>query len=58
MLFGNMQEVVDWRDVVMSVDSKRKRAVCLSAGSGVVGLWVARNAVSHAWVGVSDFEDR
>lgn len=42
---------VEAREVVMSDDRRRKRAVWVRAGRGVVGFWVERKAVSQLWVG-------
>lgn len=41
-------------EVVMSDASRRKRAVCLRAASGVVGFWVVRKARSHWGEGCRD----
>lgn len=43
------------RDCVMSEASRRKHAVCVRAGKGVVGRWVVRKAESHVGFGVRDF---
>ena len=34
--------------------SRRKQAVCVRAGRGVVGLWVVRKVETHAGFGVRD----
>lgn len=41
-------------EVVMSDASRRKRAVCLRAASGVVGFWVVRKVRSHCGDGCRD----
>ena len=42
----------DDREVVMSEARRRKQAVWVSAGRGVVGRWVVRKDVSHVAEGV------
>lgn len=43
------------REFVMSEASRRKQAVWVRAGTGVVGRWVVRKAESHVGFGVRDF---
>ena len=42
------------REVVMSEDRRRKLAVWMRAGRGVVARWVVRKAASEVGVGVRD----
>ena len=43
------------REFVMSEANRRKQAVCVRAGRGVVGRWVVRKVESHVVFGVRDF---
>lgn len=58
MSAGNVLEVVVWMEVDSSAARMRNKAVCFSAGSGVVGRTVDMKEASHDCVGVSDFEER
>lgn len=54
MSCGKQVEDAVARDFVMSEASRRKQAVCVRAGRGVVGLWVVRKVESHMAFGVRD----
>lgn len=54
MSCGKQVEDVVLRVSVISEASKRKQAVCVRAGRGVVGLWVVKKAEIHAGFGVRD----
>lgn len=45
------------REAVMSEAKRRKQAVWVRAGRGVVGRWVVRKAESQVGVGVRDLAD-
>ncbi len=55
MSCGKHVEALVVREVVMSEARRRKQAVWVRAGRGVVGRWVVRKAESHVGVGVRHF---
>ena len=54
MSCGKQVEDVLVRVSVISEASRRKQAVCVRAGRGVVGLWVVRKVEIHVGFGVRD----
>ena len=52
---GKHVEVLVVSEVVISEANRRKHAVWVRAGRGVVGRWVIKKAESQVGVGVRDF---